>query len=209
MTPVVALLTLALVTRDSASLALRRRVWDGLSALERVEQHLTTRRATTRDTTAAHLLSEVRPALDTMVFRTSWGGAELEQLRLAFPGSPLLDRYAARLAERDGETAGALALVDRLLARDAADGELQRARGRLLERAGRPRDALDAYARALDLAPEDDSAFRSLERVAEGQGAGALDALLDQIRRLRIRRPESRVLADHEIEVIERLGVVR
>jgi len=180
MTPVVALLTLALVTRDSASLALRRRVWDGLSALERVEQHL-----------------------------TSWGGAELEQLRLAFPGSPLLDRYAARLAERDGETAGALALVDRLLARDAADGELQRARGRLLERAGRPRDALDAYARALDLAPEDDSAFRSLERVAEGQGAGALEALLDQIRRLRIRLPQSRVLADHEIEVTERLGVVR
>ena len=209
MTPVVTLLTLAFLTGDSTSQALRRRVWDGLNALERAEQHFTTRRAAKRDTTAAHLLSEVRPALDTLVFRTSWGGAELQQLRLAFPGSPLLDRYAARLAERDGETAGALVLVDRLLARDAADAELQRARGRLLERAGRPRDALAAYARALDLAPEDDSAFRSLQRLAEGQGAGALDALLDQIRRLRIRLPESRALADHEIEVTERLGAAK
>ena len=206
--PVLAVLALTLTTPDSSRLVLRRRVWEGLAALEQAERHLTTRRALPRDTAAAHLLADIRAALDTMVFATSWGGAELDQLQLAFPGSPLLERYAARLAEREGETDLALAGVDRLLLRDATDPDLQRARGRLLDRAGRPREALDAYARALDLVPEDDSAFRALEALSEREGT--LGALLDQIGRLRIRRPQSAALADHETEVRERLaGAVR
>src|SRR4029077_3091401 len=87
-------------------LALRHRVWDGLSALERSERQLTARRPAK--------LADVRAALDTMGFATSWGGAELEQLRLAFPGSALLDRYAARLDERAGRPERALAGVDPL-----------------------------------------------------------------------------------------------
>lgn len=200
-------LALALLSQDSSALGLRRRVWDGLSALERVEQQLTTRRAGRADTMAVRLLADVRSRLDTMVFATSWGGAELDRLRLAFPESALLARYAARLDERSGRPDAALTEVNRLLRRDASDVELQRMRGRLLERTNRPGDALDAYTRALDLTPEDDSTFRALQGLSERQGT--LDQLLEQIRRLRIRLPGSTVLADHEVEVLQRLRASR
>jgi len=203
----IVVLTLALLSQDSSSLALRRRVWNGLSTLERAEQHLTTRREHRADTAAARVLADVRSDLDTMVFATSWGAAELDQLRLAFPGSELLTRYAARLDERAGRPEAALAEMDRLIWRDPADAELQRTRGRLLDVVQRPREALDAYARALDLDPDNDSTFRSLQGLAER--LGTLDGLLDQIRRLRIRLPNSRTLADHETEVSQRLGVRR
>lgn len=194
-----ALLTLALPAQDSSSLALRRRVWDGLAALERAERR--------RDTAAPRLLTEVRSALDSLVFATSWGGGELDQLRLAFPQSPLLIRYAARWDERQGLADASLGEVDRLLRDLPADADLQRMRGRLLERTRRPAEALDAYTRALDLAPEDDSVFQALKELSERQGTLAL--LLEQIRRLRIRLPSSRTLADHETEVAERLAVAR
>ena len=192
-------LALALLSQDSSTLALRRRVWDGLTALERAEQH--------RGTSAARILVEVRSRLDTMVFATSWGGAELDQLRLAFPGSALLARYAARLDERAGRTDTALTEVERLLRVEPSDVELQRMRGRLLDTANRPGEAQDAYARALDLAPEDDSTFRALQNLSQRQGT--LGVLLEQIRRLRIRLPSSAALADHEIEVMQRLRVTR
>ncbi len=192
------LLLAALLMQDSSRLALRRRVWADLAALEQVRRV---------DTTSARLLADVRPALDTMVFATSWGGAELGQLRLAFPGSLLLTRYAARLDERNGLTGDALGEVERLIRLAPDDVDLQRMRGRLLEKMNRPAEALDAYARALDLAPEDDSSFRALQRLTEAEGA--LPLLLDQIRRLRIRLPASTILRDHEVEVSARLGARR
>lgn len=201
-----AFLTVVLLAQDSATLALRRRVWDGLdslsglSALERVERHTT-------PGTASRQLADVRSALDTMVFGTSWGGAELDQLRLAFPGSALLARYAVLRDERMGLTDAALAGLERLIWLAPADAELQRLRGRLLERTNHPLQALDAYTRAFDLAPEDDSTFVALRILSERQGT--LERLLEQVRRLRIRLPASRILADHETEVSQRLGVTR
>ena len=192
------LLLAALLLQDSSSLALRRRVWGDLAALEQV------RRA---DTASVRLLADVQPALDSMVFATSWGGAELDQLRLAFPGSPLLTRYAARRDEREGLTDAALGEIEHLVRLSPDDIELQRMRGRLLEKVNRPKEALDAYARALDLSPEDDSSFRALQRLSEREGA--LPLLLDQIRRLRIRLPASAILRDHEVEVSARLGASR
>lgn len=192
------LLLAALLMQDSSSLALRRRVWADLAALEQVRRV---------DTRSARFLADVRPALDTMVFATSWGGAELGQLRLAFPGSPLLTRYAARLDERNGLTGDALGEVERLIRVAPDDVDLQRMRGRLLEKMNRPAEALDAYARALDLAPEDDSSFRALQRLSEAKGA--LPLLLEQIRRLRVRLPASAILRDHEVEVSARLGARR
>ena len=206
MTPAGLVLALAVLAQDSTALALRRRVWSGLTALEHAEQHLTSRHAAV-DTSAARILTDVRSGLDTMVFATPWGPAELDQLRLAFPGSALLGRYVARLDERSGQADSALAEVDRLLRRDASDVELLRMRGRLLAATNHPREARDAYTRAYDLAPADDSIFHELQDLSERQGA--LGSLLDQIRRLRIRLPASRALADHEIEVSERLGVPR
>jgi len=200
-------LVLSLVTQDSGTLTLRQRIWDGLSALERAEQQLTTRRAVRKDSASARILESVRASLDTMVFTTSWGSGELEQLRLAFPGSALLARYAALAEERAGQPEAALMEVDRLLWHDPADAGLQRVRGRLLEKTGRPAEAFDAYSRAFDLSPEDDSTYTALRVLSERRGT--LGALLDQIRRLRIRVPSSRLLADHEIEITQRLGVAR
>lgn len=192
------LLLAVLLLQDSSSLALRRRVWGDLAALEQVHR---------ADSTSARLLADVRPALDSMVFATSWGGAELDQLRLAFPGSPLLTRYAARRDEREGLTDTALGEIEQLVRLSPDDIELQRMRGRLLEKVNRPKEALDAYARALDLSPEDDSSFRALQRLSEREGA--LPLLLDQIRRLRIRLPASAILRDHDVEVSARLGASR
>jgi tetratricopeptide (TPR) repeat protein len=198
---------------DSARALVRRAVWHGMAAMERLEaaalagapspgaasdpgarfERLRRRRA------LASLETALRAVADA-----SWGPAELDQLRLAWPHSQVLERAAAGLAERGGDAEGALAAVDRLLRAAPADAGLQCARGRLLARLGRPAEAAQAYARALDLAPEDDSTFRALQRLDESRGA--LGGLLDQILRLRIRLPGSAALAEHETEVRQRLG---
>jgi len=208
-----ALLRLTAPSPDSARTLLRRGLWHGMAAMERVELALAGGglRADALAGPAARLVAgrarreraAVLAILDRAVLGEPWGPDELERLRLAWPGSAVLERYAALLAERDGDDAAALASVDHLLRASPDDPDLQRTRARLLERTGRPAEAALAYARALDLAPEDDSTFRSRERLAEA--GGALPDLLAQIRRLRIRLPDSHVLADHETEVVERL----
>lgn len=193
---------------DSLRLEQRRALWQGMTDLERLE--LGAARVRPTSDAAARLAVDRRHAQDALVAALDravgepWGPEELEQLRLAFPGSRLLDVYTARLAERQGDPAAALATVEALLRTAPADADLQRWRGGLLERVGRPADAEQAYARALDLEPENDSTFRSLQRLAESRGA--LADLLAQIQRLRIRLPGSRVLTDHETEVRQRLG---
>ena len=108
------------------------------------------------------------------------------------------------MAEREGNDSTALVVYDAVLRRDPTDAATQAARAALLARTGRASESLDAYTRALDLTPEDDGAFRALQRAR--QADGSLELLLAQIRRLRVRLPRSRVLVDHEIEVLQRLG---
>ena len=209
-----ALLRLTAPGPDGAATLLRRGLWHGMAALERIELALTGAGLSSDalEGPAGPLVAgrarreraALLAILDRAVLGEPWGPAELGALQLAWPGSALLERYAARLAERRGDDAAALASVDHLLRASPDDAELQRARARLLERAGRSAEAALALARALDLAPEDDSTFRALERLAEA--GGALPDLLAQIRRLRIRLPDSHLLADHETEVVERLG---
>ena len=193
---------------DSLRLEQRRALWHGMTELERLE--IGAARVRPTSDSATRLAVDRRHAQDALVAALDravaepWGPAELEQLHLAFPGSRLLDVYAARLAERRGDPAVALATVEALLRAAPADADLQRWRGRLLERLGRPAHAEQAYARSLDLEPENDSTFRSLQRLAESRGT--LADLLAQVQRLRIRLPDSRVLADHETEVRQRLG---
>src|SRR2546425_7974698 len=98
-------------------------------------------------------------SLDTLVLRTSWGAAELAQLRLAYPRSALLERYAAALAARQGDDSAALAGYDRLLRRDASNLEVQLARATLLERQGNLPEAIEGYTRVFDMAPEDSTGF--------------------------------------------------
>jgi len=195
---------------DSVRVEERRALWQAMTELERLEIAAAGVARPTSDS-AALLAADRRRAQDTLVAALDravlgepWGPDELAQLRIAFPGSRLLNVYAARLAERRGDAAAALATVDALLRKAPADADLQRWRGGLLERLGRSAEAEQAYARALDLEPESDSTFRALQRLAESRGT--LADLLAQVERLRIRLPASHALADHETEVRQRLG---
>jgi len=177
--------------------------WRGIAALQQAElSGAPSDRSAAAARTRLTLL--VHAVLDTVVFETSWGPAELSQLRRAYPGSALLARYAAELAARRGNDSGAVAQYDALVRGAPADTALQEERAALLDRLGRAPEARDAYSRVLDLDPDDTTAFRALVRLDER--AGRLDELLAQLQRLRIRRPDSHLLAVHEIEVLQRLG---
>lgn len=141
--------------------------------------------------------------LERVVLGTPWGGRELERLRERYPGSRVLDRYAARRNLQDGAPHDALRLLDRLLARDAGDAGLHVFRGRALEALQREDDAWLAYLRAFDLEPAAEPAFRALLRIA---GPGEMIELLEHVRRLRRLSPESDALRDREIELLQRLG---
>ena len=190
----------------------QREAWNGVAALERMERNATAAAESPRDTLRARTVAErrarldgaLRGALDTLLLLGAPGDSALGRLVAAYPESPLLERYAARQAARSGREALALDRYDRLMVRGAADATLQIERGETLERLGRTAEAAAGYARALDLDPEAEPPFRALVRVREA-GAG-LPLLLEQVRRLRIAMPGSRVLAVREVEVLERLG---
>lgn len=141
--------------------------------------------------------------LERVVLGTPWGGRELERLRDRYPGSRVLDRYAARRHLQEGEPRDALRLLDRLLARDAGDAGLHVFRGRALEAMEREDDAWLAYLRAFDLEPAGEPAFRALLRIA---GSREMIELLAHVRRLRRLSPETDALRDREIELLQRLG---
>ena len=195
---------------------LRRAAWHGIEALQSAEMGLAgTMHGGTSSPRAwaqtrprldrrARLDSLARQALDSLVYGTSFGEAELSRLRRAYPQSPLLERYAADLATRTGRDEQALALFDGLLSVAPTDGALQQARAAALERIGRAAEAAAGYARALDLEPEAEPPFRALLRLR--QSDGSLNLLLAQVRRLRVGLAASRTLADREIEVLQRLG---
>ncbi|MFO7894585.1 MAG: hypothetical protein R6U63_12690 [Longimicrobiales bacterium] len=141
--------------------------------------------------------------LERVVLGTPWGGRELERLRDRYPGSRVLDRYAARRHLQEGEPRDALRLLDRLLARDAGDAGLHVLRGRALEALERENDAWLAYLRAFDLEPAADAPFRALLRIA---GPREMIELLEHVRRLRRLAPEVDALRDRETELLQRMG---
>ncbi len=151
--------------------------------------------------TARRLLTAL---LDTIVLKTEWGKEELERLRRRYPASALFLRYQAELAGREGDFEAALAIHDRLLGMRPADAGVQILRARTLEALGRTDQAIAAYTRALDIAPEDENAFRALVRLRRQNGT--LPALLEQVRRLRTLYPDRPGLAERETEIIHRLG---
>jgi tetratricopeptide (TPR) repeat protein len=212
-----ALLRLDRFSIDSATLLLRRAAWRGMERLQLLELRgaaAISGPTTTRSIRRARPVLDqqramrdlVQAALDTMVFKTPWGPTELIQLKKAYPQSALLDRYAADLAARKGDDQLALAGYEKLLRQDAANPTVQRQRAALLEKMGKPVEAIAGYTRALDLAPEDEPTFRTLLRLRES--TGTLGDLLAQVRRLRIRQPGSRTLGEHEVEILQRLDRV-
>ncbi len=208
---------------DSARALARRAVRVGLREMEGLEQSMVAQARTagsagagavgapgspTRTVAAGEqrgaLLSALRQALDDVVLRADDGDAELARLQRTYPESVLLDRYAARRAVLDGRLADAADRYDALVHDAPADTTLQRERAALLVRLGRTADAIAGYERVLDMRPEDPNAFHAL---LDLRGAnGSLETLLAQVRRLRVRLPDSPVLLDHEIELLHRLG---
>ncbi len=152
----------------------------------------------------AELRETVRAVLDTVVFETDWGPPELERMREGFPDAAILDRYAARLAARQGRDSVALAMTRRLVRRFPEAVELHRDLAELIERVQGVAAALPAWRQALELEPEHEPTFRAA--LTAHREADRLDQLLDQIERLREIDRESRVLAEFQIELLHRLG---
>lgn len=203
---------------DSAQALLRLALWRAVEAVEAGERQVAGgAQGGGAGGTGGESLSRLEPAdsfgearetliavLDTIVFETDWGVAELEQLRRAYPRSLLFRRYAVDLAARDGRHEEALAEYDRLITMRADDVDLQLARARTLEALGRTEEARAAYTRTLELEPENVEVFRALVRLR--QADDTLTALLEQVRRLRTLFPDLDALMDREIELLHRLG---
>ncbi|MFW5947282.1 MAG: tetratricopeptide repeat protein, partial [Gemmatimonadota bacterium] len=178
---------------DSAAVLLRRAAWRGLERLGQVEmmsmaavrgpadarraaraQPILERQAGPRETVAA--------VLDTMVLETDWGPSELERLQDGFPDAAILDRYAARLAARQGRDSTALAMTRDLIRRFPEAVELHRDLARLIERIRGPEAALDAWRHALELEPDHEPTFRAA--LAAHREAGRLEVNLPSWRSL-------------------------
>jgi len=218
-----ALLRLTNPVPDSARQMLRRALWRGIELLQRLEVGVTAAVSGTNGRLSLRALSRMAPeveeknrvlgmlrsTLDTVVFHTDWGRSELATLQLAYPGSALLERYAADVAAAQGGAATdsvALAHYDKLLRRDVTTADVHVKRADLLLRQNRIAESAAGYARALDLDPENDETYRKLRELRQREGVEQLDDLLRQVRRLRVRLPQSRILAEHEIELLQRLG---
>jgi tetratricopeptide (TPR) repeat protein len=213
--PPLILLRLTHPSPDTAQLLLRRALWRGVGRLQALELSTASQmsgglnlraisRAKPKLTEKQKVQEQLRWTLDTVVLHTSWGRGELTQLRLAYPQSGILERYTAMIAMREGSDSAALATYDRVLRRNPGDVDAQLQRAALLQRMGRTAEAVDGYARAYDADPANDSTFVTLRTLRQQQGT--LPDLLTQLRRLRARLPDSKPLALHEVEVLQRLG---
>jgi len=147
---------------------------------------------------------DVERALDRLVGMGAWGAGELERLQRWYPASRVLLRYRAGIAARDGRWQEAVAMYDRLLRDRPEDAGLHRNRAGVLESLGRGDAAAESWTRALELDPESEEAFRALLRIHREDEI--LSELLDRIRRLRALVPESEVLVEREVELLQRLG---
>ena len=142
--------------------------------------------------------------LDTVVFQRPWGEHELDLLRHDYPGALLLDKYSADVAERHGRLADAIEGYARLLRMDPRDSSLQLRYAELQSKAGHKAEAVRAYQRVLETYPEYGPAYQKLQSMSEADST--LDDLLTRIRRLRILNPQSRVVMEHEVDLLHRLG---
>ena len=188
---------------DSELARLRRDAWRSLENLERQELHASrAARRTIPDT--ADVEPRVRALLDSLVLGSARGDDEVRALRGAWPASPLLAEYDARSALQHGRFDVARLILDTLTRDRPAEVPLQRLRAEALARAGHATEAARAYALLLDLAPEDQAAWRALLELRAG--TTGMEQLLAQVRRLRVRLPDSALLTEHEVELLERLG---
>jgi len=142
--------------------------------------------------------------LNEVVLGREWGGELLVRLQVGYPSSVLLDRYDARRALSRGAFIEARDIIDRLLRSTSGDAALHRLRAEASEGAGRPAEALAAYAMSLELEPASLASFSALARLHTD--ATTLVDLLEQVRRLRVLHCDESILLEREIETLHRLG---
>ena len=99
-----------------------------------------------------------------------------------------------RAAFRAADATDALASVTRLGEAAPRDTQLLRWRA----------EALRTRQARFELAPDDRSGWSEL--LAAHEAAGSLPKLRESLGRLRLLRPDSRIVWEHEIEVLHRLG---
>lgn len=153
------------------------------------------------DTTARR---DLEATLDVIAGEGAWGRERLATMTRLYPASTIVRGAEARRMLRNGHADSALPRFDALLRDEPLNPAWRRGRYdalRVLQR----HDAVfrDGLA-LLDLDPGEDDVYRTLVRTADTAG---LDAMLRQVRRLRVRRDAPR-LAEREIELLQRLGRV-
>lgn len=193
----------------------RRAMWRGLEALAGAEQRAL---GVLEGGTSAEALARARPDLaereriiaalepivDSLAADEAWGKAEVMEAARAWRGVAVITRALARADVKHGRMASATARYDSLIALRTPDAALQLEVGDFYTRVGRIADARTLFTHALEASPEGEAPFRSL--LALDRSMDALQALEQQILRLRLRLPKSLVLADRLIEVLHRQG---
>lgn len=169
---------------------------EGLSTLRGADDAVLERRAVARARIAA--------GLDSLLAAGPAGRSAIRVLAADWPGADQVRRAEVRAAFRAGDSRDALASVDRLATAAPRDTQYLRWRAEALDSLKRPAEALRARQARFEIAPNDSGAWRPLLRAHEA--AGSLPRLRESLGRLRLLFPDSRLVRDHEIEVLHRLG---
>lgn len=169
---------------------------EGLSTLRGADDAVLERRAIARARIAA--------GLDSLLAAGTAGRSAIRALAADWPGADQVRRAEVRAALRAGDARDALASVDRLATTAPRDTQLLRWRVDALESLDRPAEALRVRQARFEIAPDDTAAWRPL--LAAHEAAGTLPRLRESLSRLRLLYPDSRVVREHEIEVLHRLG---
>jgi Flp pilus assembly protein TadD len=199
----------------SDSARANRRLWAAMRRLSDAESKYLTAAAGKLDTTAARRVEPLAAErdlaresaamlLDSVAANAPWGLAETRAILAAYPGSPLVMRVLLRESAKRGNNADVLELSEKLIRSEPRDPAAHISRAVALDHAGRTKESKTSYARALELAPEDSTAYRALLRMQ--QADGTLTELFERVDRIAIRLPKSRVLAERRIELLHRLG---
>ena len=169
---------------------------EGMSTLRAADDAVLERRAVARARIAA--------GLDSLLAKGAPGRVAIKRLAADWSGADQVQRADVRAALGAGDAADALASVDRLSSAAPRDTQLLSWRVEALEALGHPAEALRARQARFEIAPNDIGAWRPL--LAAHEAAGSLPRLRESLGRLRLLFPDSRIVREHEIEVLHRLG---
>ncbi len=171
---------------------------DGTSTLRAADDAVLERRAIAR--------ARIDAGIDTLLASGAPGRAAIRSLAADWPGVDQVRRAEVRAALRAGDARDALHVVERLAVPAPRDTQLLSWRIEALESLRRPAEALRMRQSRFELVPNDPGAWRPL--LAAHEAAGSLPQLRESLGRLRLLFPDSRIVRDHEIEVLHRLGRV-